>query len=371
MQKTIGIYQSYVNQIGGVETFLYNFCYNLKDYYDITVVYGNGNPMQLNRLAQLVKLERYDEKSQFQFDIVIRNSVWGIIPNKIYSKDNVYIEIRHANYEHLLKQGKLYQQYHKWDRTNKVVACGEFVGKISDKILHDNPIAIRNILLPKKQVSKVLHFISCTRIDPQKGWNRMLQLCAMLKDKGIKFDWKIFTNSPQTTEYKEVHFYPQSYDIFDYIADADYCVLLSDCEGLPYTVQEALQYNTPCIVTDIEGCTELVKDGINGYVVPLDMNFDVSKLLNIPKFEYEPYDALGKWKDYLGDAEYKENKEVVAYKVEATDEYQKMRLQDSELKRVPKKGEQWTIPVDRAMMLAGNNKYNKSFVILKKKLYSI
>jgi hypothetical protein len=28
---------------------------------------------------------------------------------------------------------------------------------------------------------------------------------------------------------------------------------------------------------------ELIQDGINGYVVPLDMKFDINKILKIPK----------------------------------------------------------------------------------------
>lgn len=72
--------------------------------------------------------------------------------------------------------------------------------------------------------------------------------------------------------------------MFDYVADADYAVLLSSTEGLPYTIQEALQYGTPCIVTDIGGNTEVIKDGVNGYIVPLDMNFDINKIKNVPTF---------------------------------------------------------------------------------------
>ena len=73
--------------------------------------------------------------------------------------------------------------------------------------------------------------------------------------------------------------------MFDFVADADYTVLLSDAEGLPYTIQESLQYGTPVICTDIGGCTELIKDGVNGYVVPLNMDFDINKIKNIPQFE--------------------------------------------------------------------------------------
>ena len=99
--------------------------------------------------------------------------------------------------------------------------------------------------------------------------------------------------------FEEIHFWKQRENIWDYLKDATYCVLLSDSEGLPYTVQEALQYQIPCIVTDVGGCTELIKDGVNGYVVPLDMNFDVNKLLNIPKCKEYDNNALEDWLKFL------------------------------------------------------------------------
>lgn len=319
MQKTIYIYQSHICQIGGVETFLYNWCLNLRNYYDITILYCDGDRIQINRLKRLVKLEKYQEEKEYVCDIFIRNSVWGKIPKNVISKDNRYLEMRHANYKYLLERGLLYQQYHKYDKTNEVIGCGYFVSKMSDEVLKDNPVTIQNILAPKHQTNKVLHLISCTRIDANKGWKRMIKLADMLRNAGIKFDWKIFTNSKQNCNYEEIHFYTQRFDIWDYLNDADYTVLLSDCEGLPYTVQESLQYKTPCIVTDVEGCTELIKDGINGYVVPLDMNFDVNKLLKIPKLEEYDNHALEKWLDYLGDSKYeeKEIEEMKQYKVKS------------------------------------------------------
>ena len=45
---------------------------------------------------------------------------------------------------------------------------------------------------------------------------------------------------------------------------------------------------------------KLIKDGANGYLVPLDMNFDVNKILNIPKCKEYDNGALKKWLDYIG-----------------------------------------------------------------------
>lgn len=299
-KKTLGIYQSCICEIGGVETFLYNFCLNMKDFFEITVVYGTANPLQLNRLRKIVNTISYNSKEQFEFDIVIRNSVWGEICNKMFSKENRYIEMRHANYKHLIEKGVLSYQYHNWSKVNEIIACGEFVAEMSDLVLHDHPKVIKNILAPRKKTNKIIKLISCTRLDSEKGWGRMKQMMQMMKDAGIKFEWDIFTNGPQRCDFEEVHFWKQRFDIWDYLANADYTVLLSDCEGLPYTVQESLEYQVPCIVTDIGGCTELIKDGVNGYVVPLDMNFDINKIKNIPKCKEYDNKALETWLEYLG-----------------------------------------------------------------------
>ena len=295
--KKIIFYQSNFCQIGGVETMAYNWCWWLRNYFDVTVLYCTGDSERLRKMAHLVKMEKYEEGKTYKCDIFIRNSVWGLIPENIQAKR--MIEIRHANYKYLLEKGLLYQQY-KDMGIKEIVGCGEFVSKMSDEVLHDNPTTIKNILLPRRETNKVLKLISCTRLDPAKGWNRMLKMMDMMRKAGIKFEWNIFTNGTSyKCNYEEVHFWKQRYDIWDYLVSADYTVLLSDSEGLPYTVQESLQYQVPCIVTDVGGCTELIKDGINGYVVPLNMEFDINKIKKIPKCPEYDNGALEKWLEYL------------------------------------------------------------------------
>jgi hypothetical protein len=52
-------------------------------------------------------------------------------------------------------------------------------------------------------------------------------------------------------------------------------------------VLEALTVDTPVIVTWQRAYRDFgVEDGVNAHVIPFDMDFDVSKLLSIPKFTY-------------------------------------------------------------------------------------
>lgn len=372
MQKSIGIYQSYICKMGGVETFLYNFAYNLRNYYNITIICCDGDQEFISKLRRLVKVERYDSKSKFEFNIVIRNGVWGPIPHKLISTDNAYIEMRHADYKWLQDKDQLKQQYSKWDKVNKIVACGEFVAKQSNKVLGDKPQVIKNILLPKKEVNKVLNLVTFSRLDKEKGWDRMLKMCSMMLEHNIKFKWDIYTNDKKNCSFKEVTFRDPIMDNsrFDYIANADYTVLLSDAEGLPYTVQESLQYDTPCIVTDVGGCTELIKEGVNGYVVPLDMNFDITKILNIPKISNYDNKAKEKWIELLGESEYKECEKVLqGYKVRARDAYTRFDIVDGYLGYVPKEGTEWIIPIERLPALQGGNKQNITFVDVIEEIY--
>lgn len=360
--KKIIFYQSAFHQIGGVETMAYNWCFWLRNFFDITVLYCSADSERLKKMSKLVKMEVYDENKTYECDIFIRNSVWGPIPKNI--KADRMIEMRHANYKYLLDKGILYNEY-KDMGIKEIVGCGEFVSKMSHEALGDNPTTIKNILLPRRETNKVLKLISCMRIDPAKGWNRMLKMMDMMRNAGIKFEWNIFTNSTNyKCDYEEVHFWKQRYDIWDYLASADYTVLLSDSEGLPYTVQESLQYQVPCIVTDVGGCTELIKDGVNGYVVPLDMNFDINKIKNIPKCEEYENGALEGWLDYLG-YDKKVNKKEIEDIIQKFKEEKEVEIRvkcimrngyfDIELNRKIKLDEEFKVSEERAQYLKEHN----------------
>lgn len=49
-------------------------------------------------------------------------------------------------------------------------------------------------------------------------------------------------------------------------------------------------------------------------------------------------------------------------KVKATNEYTKRNLQDAELKRIPKEGEEFEVSEERFQVLNGKNRYNAIFV---------
>ena len=57
-------------------------------------------------------------------------------------------------------------------------------------------------------------------------------------------------------------------DVRSYLAASDIFVLPSYREGFPNVVLEASAMGLPCIVTDVNGATDAIKDGKNGLIIP-------------------------------------------------------------------------------------------------------
>ncbi len=56
--------------------------------------------------------------------------------------------------------------------------------------------------------------------------------------------------------------------IEDYFQMADFYILPSTNEGMPNVVLEALSTGLPCVTTTVSGCSDLVRDGENGFLFP-------------------------------------------------------------------------------------------------------
>jgi glycosyltransferase involved in cell wall biosynthesis len=73
----------------------------------------------------------------------------------------------------------------------------------------------------------------------------------------------------QTLEHTHtVRFLGMRTDIPDLLAAMDVFVLPSHREGFPRSAVEAATMGRPLVLTDIRGCREVVRDGVNGFLVP-------------------------------------------------------------------------------------------------------
>ena len=270
----------YINQlhfIGGIETFIYHFARLMKDH-EITLVVGNCPENQLRRYEEYINVIDYSTRDRYVCDTLIVLRILDRIPNNFEYKQS--IQMVHAC--------RTNPQWHIKQNTEYIVNVSQtgkesFGEESTDGIVIHNPIYTRD--------ERALILVSATRIPaPDKGDNekRMRRLAEMLNEAKIPFVWFNFSEGQIPNPPKGVVNMGLEMDIQPYIRSADYLIQLSDSECWSYSILEALTQGTAVIVTPFPSGEEMgIMDGENGYIVPYDMNFDVSKLLNIPQFVYK------------------------------------------------------------------------------------
>ena len=287
--KKIILYNNYMSMVGGIETFVYNFCMQLRNDYDITILVERIPDVWVERLRELVNVETDMEKT-YECDTLVMLRIPTAIPENV-------------------KYKKVIRRIHsrKFYDIKEIPQDADLNVCVSKSVKDDfdlkDAVIINN--LSYITAKKTLLLMSCTRIPaPDKGENveRMRILCRKLEEAGIPFLWLNFSDN-------ELEDAPQNFfnmgsrlDVQNYMQKADYIVQLSSIESFGNTVLEALTLNVPVICTPVSSFFEIgVMDGINAYVVPFDMDFDAKELLNIPKFSFS-YDNEGRiqqWKEVL------------------------------------------------------------------------
>lgn len=336
------LYTSYLHIIGGIETFVLNYVELIGQHYSIGVLCPKLPGRMQNMIRKKCKL--FTEKEPISCDTLIMIRMMDLKPEYVTAKKSIRMC-------HACKSEP--DWYIRGD-------CDEIVN-VSEASLKSFGNAGRVIYNPLiKSEKKALIFVSATRIpalDKGKNADRMLKLADMLNNKGIPFLWFNFSDIPLNDAPKGFVNIGVFHDLQPLIARADYLVQLSDHEGFGYSVLEALLNKTAVICTPFETTKELgVIDGVNGYIIPFDLQFDVTKLLKVPEFDFE-YDnesIVKKWKSLLGKAKpftkYVAPADTDICTVKALRDYQ-----DIVLKRVIRKGTEFNVTSLRAQDLVEKN----------------
>ena len=330
-------YFSYINSIGGIETFFYTLSRKYKDH-DITIVYKYADPAQLVRLRENVRCIKF-EGQHFTCETAFFNYDCGIID---YIDAKRYCLIIHADYEALHITNLPIHE-----KINQYYGVSQHVCDIWKKLTGlDCKLAYNPFIVEKPK--KVLNLISATRLTAEKGKRRMEQLGNALDKAGIPYIWTVYTNDKNAIKNDNMIFRKPNLDIVKYIANADYLVQLSDTEAYSYTILEALSVGTPIIITDVPVATEMgIKNRENGFILPFDMqDIPIQEIYKgLPRFKYTP--KPDDWMDILapGESTYEKDKNAPVT-VECTKTYY-----DTELKRRVFKGEKYEATLVRSYAL--------------------
>lgn len=354
IRTQVVVYCANAQPIGGIETFLYNFCKEMHDYYDIMVLYEDKmDARQIMRMSQYVFVKK-NVGELIACDTFINIRLTDKIPSNVRYKK--LIQMSHTC--QLAPSGPWHWEIKK--NYDDLI----FVSQAAADSFADQNLTYKVIpnLTDSEEPKKALLLVSACRLTWEKGEERMYQLAEMLRNADIQFTWLVFSAQPLKKVIPGVVRCNPTLDVRAYFSKADYVVQLSDIESFCYTLAEALELGVPVLTTPLSVLPEIgFKEGINGYTLPFDMkDIDVKKIYeHIPKFAPIPnrnHDIVKKWRKELGNTKptkaYKPDTEFV--EVVVTESYG-----DLELGRNMRVGEKATMRRERALMLMGRGLVDK------------
>lgn len=278
------IYFPSFHVVGGVETYCYEMALKFGKDYDITIVYKQGDPDQMQRLREITRVIKFRDGDKIVCDVFLFGWGWDIL-DSVEAKE--YVQTYHADF----KARGISPCMDK--RVTKRYGVAE---NTTVSIREHFPIEVETMYNPYtvKKPRKVLHLISATRLSPDKGYNRMLKLAEALEKADIPYLWTIYTDQPKDTGHPGMVCLKPRLDILDFVAKADYLVQLSDSEGYSYSIVEALSVGTPVICTEFGVAAEQgVVNGKTGFILPFDMShIPVEDIYNgVRKFKCTPRES--------------------------------------------------------------------------------
>lgn len=133
------------------------------------------------------------------------------------------------------------------------------------------------------------------RLTYQKDPQRLLRLCALLKEKkpdvqvaivgAGELEEELKTLWAQLKLQENVHFLGFQSNAMKMLSDSKVMVLTSRWEGTPMCALEAMALGTPVVSTPTDGMKDLIHSGVNGYLSDDDAELaaSIDKLLKEPE----------------------------------------------------------------------------------------
>jgi glycosyltransferase involved in cell wall biosynthesis len=160
-------------------------------------------------------------------------------------------------------QGMIFAPVERWDRMH-IVHCGV------DPALHS----------PSEHHDGSRRLLYVGRLGPTKGLPILLEALSTLKSSQGGLSLTIVGDGPDRISLEEmaatlgvgemVRFvgYQSQEEVRDQLRHTDVFVLPSFAEGVPVVLMEAMAAGVPVVGTRVAGTSELVEEGVNGFLVP-------------------------------------------------------------------------------------------------------
>lgn len=355
-------------RIGGIESWFYYMSEKYSDK-DITIVYHDGDPMQIRRLERKVRCIKWDGKSDIECVNLFINFNKEILDHAIVH--GITRCVLHGDYRDMIKRKQLLKKNLPLDkRIDEYIGVSQVVCDAWKEVtgldakLSYNPIVLKPSL-PE------LRLCSAQRLSAEKGKERIVKLCRQL-DKyclkhGYTYTYDIYTNEygnnilKSLTNNEHITIKKSRMDVNRLFGNYDYFIALSDNEGYCYSVIEALCRGTQCIVTPLPVFEELGLNDSNSIKLEFDCS-NVEKVVDemfyrkyhtAMSFKYEPKNDS--WSQFILD-----EPSTYAYKEEQMKKIKALiNYRDTQEKQDIKAGDVYETTDERVRQITGSVYYSR------------
>ncbi len=298
-----------------LKNLIFSGAFSLKKLYAMVVMAFGGN----HRAKQAFKWIKQNP----EYDIDLIYSYWMNIPayaavrlnnklkNKCYTISRVhgfdlYSERMETGY--LPFQGQLYNSLSE-------IACISENGKnyLEEKYGAYEKVSVHRLGALDRDCRNpdssrdVFRIVSCARVIPLKRLNRIADALSKITDRQVHWTHLGGGNGLESLEKYAQEILPSNVSvsffgtvpntqIYDTYGENPFHVFInvSETEGVPVSVMEAMSFEIPVIATAVGGTPELVDDGINGFLLSADFKDEqliaaVRKLMDMPESEYTAF----------------------------------------------------------------------------------
>jgi glycosyltransferase involved in cell wall biosynthesis len=166
-----------------------------------------------------------------------------------------------------------------------------FIGNFIDEPaleLSRSPVVVKNMKVPQ--------FLFLGILNKRKRPDLLIECARTLEREGILFKFIIAGVGPLNDSLESAikKFNLENYVIllghvsnpYDLLQQSDYLIIPSESEGISRSALEALYFGIPCIMRNIDGNQELIKNNVNGFLFRKDI-----ELISILKYILSSYPA--------------------------------------------------------------------------------
>lgn len=170
--------------------------------------------------------------------------------------------------------------------TKKIICVSEYDKQIASEVMpffkkklitiHNGISDIDEIYKKKDFSTQELKIVMISRFCPQKDPYTLINAVNELNKEGLNIKLDLYgygeelqqvLNLIQSCACSNIQYKGEISDVTPILKDYDIYSLITNWEGLPIGIIEALRANLPVIVSNVGGCSELVIDGKNGFLV--------------------------------------------------------------------------------------------------------